>query len=214
VAARARAGAAEGLVAVADHQWAGRGRRGRTWEAPAGTALLCSVLLRPDLDPARRPLAAAAVAVAAADACAAQGPAVALKWPNDLVVGDAKLGGVLAEDHGGAVVVGLGVNLTWSPPGAARLGPVDGDGLLAAVLAGLGRLVGDWPAVAAAHRRRCATVGREVRVELPGGSCTGRAVDLSDEGHLVVDTAGGRRTFSAADVVHLRPRPASPRPAR
>lgn len=214
----AREGAPEGLVVVADVQRAGRGRRGRTWEAPAGSSLLVSVLLRPDLAPRRRHLCAAAAALAAAGACEdVAGVRPALKWPNDLVVGDAKLGGVLAEAEAGAVVVGLGLNVAWPSPlpaGAVDLAgaagrPVDRDGLLAAALRRLAGAAGDWDAVAPAYRAACATVGRAVRVQLAGGSFTGTAAGVSDDGHLLVDVAGGaRRTVAAADVVHLRPLPA------
>src|ERR1700731_1016213 len=98
----ARAGAPEGLVVVADHQTAGRGRLGRSWESPPGASLLASILLRPVLPPARLALCAGAVALAAADACAAlTGVEPRLKWPNDLVVGGRKLAGILAESDPG-----------------------------------------------------------------------------------------------------------------
>jgi BirA family transcriptional regulator, biotin operon repressor / biotin---[acetyl-CoA-carboxylase] ligase len=120
----ARAGAPEGVVAVADHQTAGRGRLGRSWEAPAGANLLLSVLLRPDIGPGDRHLATAAVALAAVDAIGEVGvPGVSIKWPNDLVDSTGrKLAGVLAEADlapGSAegqlapVVVGIGINVNW-----------------------------------------------------------------------------------------------------
>jgi BirA family biotin operon repressor/biotin-[acetyl-CoA-carboxylase] ligase len=131
----ARAGAPEGVVAVADHQTAGRGRLGRTWEAPAGANLLLSVLLRPELEPAQRHLATTAVALAAVDAIDASGSVevpgdgvgggpvvIGIKWPNDLVAPDGrKVAGVLAEADlapdrtmGPApVVVGIGINVNW-----------------------------------------------------------------------------------------------------
>jgi BirA family transcriptional regulator, biotin operon repressor / biotin---[acetyl-CoA-carboxylase] ligase len=124
----ARAGAPQGLVAVADYQTAGRGRQGRTWTAPPGSNLLASVLLRPLLPPPQRPLALAAVALAARDAVHdAVGIALGVKWPNDLVAPDGrKVAGALAEadtdtsvgDHtahgdGPAVVVGIGINCNW-----------------------------------------------------------------------------------------------------
>jgi BirA family biotin operon repressor/biotin-[acetyl-CoA-carboxylase] ligase len=118
----ARRGAAEGLVVVADHQSAGRGRLGRRWEAPRAANLLVSVLLRPRLPIAARHLASAVVALAAADACVAlSGVAVDVKWPNDLLVGDRKLAGVLAEADVGTedsspIVVGIGINVAWPPP--------------------------------------------------------------------------------------------------
>src|SRR5690242_13566930 len=95
---RARAGAPEGLVVVADHQRAGRGRLGRTWHAPVGGSLLASVLLRPTIAVERWPLTATAAAVAAADAVVAVCDLPArVKWPNDVLVGGRKLAGVLAE---------------------------------------------------------------------------------------------------------------------
>ncbi len=122
----ARRGAAEGVVAVAGHQSAGRGRLGRRWEAPAGSNLLVSVLLRPDLPADHRHLASAVVALAAADAVdAVAGLDVGIKWPNDLVGPDGrKLAGVLAEADlstldsrmvgaGAPIVVGIGINVNW-----------------------------------------------------------------------------------------------------
>jgi BirA family biotin operon repressor/biotin-[acetyl-CoA-carboxylase] ligase len=121
----ARAGAPEGVVAVADHQTAGRGRLGRVWEAPPGANLLVSVLMRPDLPSDQRHLVTAVVALAAVDAVAeVAGAAVGVKWPNDLLAPDGrKLAGVLAEADLSApvtgvalvppVVVGIGVNVNW-----------------------------------------------------------------------------------------------------
>ncbi|HEX3620736.1 MAG TPA: biotin--[acetyl-CoA-carboxylase] ligase [Acidimicrobiales bacterium] len=189
----ARAGAADGLVVGADHQTAGRGRRGRSWESRPGAALLVSVVLRP----APR-LVTLAAGLAAADACeaAVAGISVALKWPNDLLRDGAKLGGILTEVVGDAVVVGLGVNLGWAPDGAARLGPdVDRDAALRAYLAGLA----DPGDVLARYRQRCSTIGRRVRVQLPDGTLDGTAEAVDDEGRLVV----GGRPVSAGDVVHV-----------
>ena len=94
----ARAGAPEGAVAVADYQSAGRGRLGRRWEAPPGSNLLTSVLLRPALAVDELHLCTVAVALAAAAACeGGRGVVPELKWPNDLMVGGRKLGGILAE---------------------------------------------------------------------------------------------------------------------
>src|SRR5665213_2646554 len=117
----ARAGAPGGLVAVADHQTAGRGRLGRRWEAPAGANLLMSVLLRPDLPVEELHLSTVAMALATRSACsAATAGAVipVLKWPNDVMVGEGKLAGILAEtvpDAPGsrAVVVGMGLHVAW-----------------------------------------------------------------------------------------------------
>ena len=188
----ARAGAPDGVVVGADHQTAGRGRRGRSWESRPGGSLLVSVILRPA--PALVTLAAG---VAAAEACGAvAGVDVGLKWPNDLLVDGAKVGGILSELVAGAAVVGLGLNLGWAPAGAAALGPVDRDVLLDAYLAGLDA-GGD---VLGRYRDRCTTLGRRVRVDLPGATIEGVATDVDGDGRLLVEG----RAIAAGDVVHLR----------
>jgi len=188
-----RGGAGDGLVVVADHQTAGRGRRGRSWESRPGSSLLASVILRPVPG-----LVTLAAGLAAAEACeAVAGVAALLKWPNDVMGPKGKLGGILSEVVGDAVVVGVGLNLGWAPPGAAHMGVgVDRDALLQAWLAGL-----DGPAdILARYRERCATLGRPVRVELPSGTVEGVADDVDEQGRLVV----GGRPITAGDVVHLR----------
>ena len=119
---RARRGAPAGLVAVADHQTAGRGRLDRRWESPPGANLLASVLLRPGCGAEDVHLCAGAVALAGADACReVAGVEPVLKWPNDLLLDGAKLAGVLAEaEFAGstlsAVIVGIGINVAWPGP--------------------------------------------------------------------------------------------------
>jgi BirA family biotin operon repressor/biotin-[acetyl-CoA-carboxylase] ligase len=125
------------------------------------------------------------------------GVRAALKWPNDVLVDGVKVGGILSELIGDAAVVGLGINLSWAPEGAGCLGPaVDRDELLAAFLAGL-ETPGD---VLTRYRARCATLGRQVRVELPDSTLEGIAEAVDDQGRLVVDG----REITAGDVVHLR----------
>ena len=202
-------------MAVADHQTAGRGRLGRSWVSPPGASLLVSVLVRPDLTPRRRHLAAAAVGLAAAQACDdVAGFRPGLKWPNDLVADDAKLGGILAEAEGTAVVVGMGLNVDWPSDELAALGatclavharrPVDRDQLLSRFLERLGGWYGRWDEVAQAYRSSCVTVGRRVRVELRDGPLAGTALDVDDDGHLVVESDGRRHQIAAGDVVHLQ----------
>jgi BirA family transcriptional regulator, biotin operon repressor / biotin---[acetyl-CoA-carboxylase] ligase len=232
--AEARAGGAEGLVAVADHQTAGRGRLGRRWESPPGRSLLASVLLRPVVAPDRLFCCTGAVALATIEACAAVAGCVAqVKWPNDLVVADAKLAGVLAEADPGApggpdgsvaVVVGVGCNIDWAGPDGVQATslaeetgrPVERDVLLEALLDFLGPLVASLgtgtgqAAIVAELKRHSATLGRPVRVELatgPGATrvIEGRALDLSPDGHLLVEAPGGPVAVSAGDVIHLRP---------
>ena len=192
----ARAGAPDGTVVGAEHQTAGRGRRGRTWESAPGSSLLVSVVRRPV--PALVTLAAGLAAARACEAVA--GVAATLKWPNDILATGGKLGGILSELVGDAVVVGLGLNVDWRgplPAAAAALGPgADRGELLVAWLTAL-----DAPGdVLAGYRARCSTIGRRVRVELPGGSIEGTAEGITDEGALVVDG----RAILAGDVVHVR----------
>lgn len=216
---QARNGAGEGLVAVADEQTAGRGRLGRTWLAPPGSSLLMSVLLRPSgLPMDRLHLATAAVAMSGADAVALiAGFAPDLKWPNDLLVGTRKLAGVLTEVEGPAVVVGIGINCTWPeelPDEIADLAvaanhvagrPIHTGDVCDSLLEHLGeRLEAGWDAVARDYRLRCATVGKEVRVELADETFTGTAAEVEDDGSLLVDTDTGPRRVLAGDVVHLR----------
>ncbi len=224
--AQAHAGAPEGLVVVAEHQTAGRGRLDRRWESPPGTNLLASVLMRPACAPEDVHLCGGLVAVAAADACrVVAGVEPQLKWPNDLVVDGAKLAGVLAETQFVAgrlsgVVVGIGLNVSWPgpegaggtclealAPGADRL---DRSALLERMLEGIrsrrARLDDDEGRriLADEIRRRCGTIGREVQVVLPSEEVTGRAVTIDETGRLVVETSSGPRALSVGDVVYLR----------
>ncbi|MEV6397732.1 biotin--[acetyl-CoA-carboxylase] ligase [Streptomyces sp. NPDC051907] len=223
----------EGAVLVAEEQTAGRGRLDRSWTAPARSGLFFSVLLRPGPTvPVHRwgwlPLLAG---VASATGLAkAAGVDMSLKWPNDLLakVGgeERKVGGILAERAGGeAVVVGIGVNVTLREdelpvPAAGSLGlanavSTDRDPLLRAVLRSLEQWYGDWRAaegdpglsgLQAAYAAGCATLGRTVRAELPGGrSLTGEAAALDGDGRLVLRGEDGERhPVGAGDIVHLR----------
>jgi BirA family biotin operon repressor/biotin-[acetyl-CoA-carboxylase] ligase len=205
---RAAAGEPDGVVAVADEQTAGRGRLDRAWVAPPGAALLVSVLLRPRLPIERLHLVTLAAGLAAIDAVEALAHADArLKWPNDVVVDDRKLAGILAESDGaGAIVVGMGLNVRgdWFPPELAATATacaVDRDELLAVWLRAFDARLDSLDGVLDAARARSATIGRRVRVELAHEEFEGVATDLTSEGYLVVDG----RTISAGDVIHLRP---------
>lgn len=245
VMALAREGAPEGVVLVAGHQTAGRGRSGRTWTAPPGASLLCTVLLRPPAPVAS--LVTAALAVAAAEAVEVVGGfSPGLKWPNDLVVQDdtgttRKLAGILAEaewpagSHVAAgyrepatheratIAAGIGLNVDWPDDVpdeladiAVAINHVSGrhvsttdvlDALLDRLDRHYDRLVtGRSSAVLAEWRARSATLGQRVRVDLGADDVVGTAVDVTDEGHLVVETLeGDRRVLAVGDVVHLRP---------
>ena len=218
LAAAARNGAPSGTVLVTDHQTAGRGRLGRRWDAPPGASLLVSVLVRPSSAAAQRLHGATqAVGLSAQAACVdVAGFQPDLKWPNDLLVGSRKLAGVLAEALPGAVVLGMGLNVAWPPEptelaisaSSAAGRPVGRDELLAGYLGHLERRLAQWeeaPAdLHADYRVSLATLGRAVRVDLASGMIEGTAVDVADDGQLVVVSDGQRHLVSAADVVHLR----------
>ncbi|MFH8390445.1 biotin--[acetyl-CoA-carboxylase] ligase [Streptomyces sp. NPDC018036] len=226
-------GADEGAVLVAEEQNAGRGRLDRRWTAPARSGLFFSVVLKPAGVPVERwgwlPLLTG-VAVATALSRSA-GVDTALKWPNDLLVTvdgeERKAGGILAERAGSdAVVVGIGVNVSLRAdelpvPGAGSLAlagatTTDRDTVLRAVLRSLEEWYGRWrdaggdpvaSGLQETYAAGCATLGRTVRAELPGGrSVVGEAVALDGDGRLVIATKDGvREPVGAGDVVHLRP---------
>ncbi len=226
--ARAASGAPEGLVLATEEQAAGRGRLGRSWVTPPGTALAFSVLLRPSAIPAARhgwlPLIAG-ISVAAA-ARAVSGVDARLKWPNDVLIGDGKLAGILAEAAGAAVVIGIGMNVLTSPgelpagPGGLRPtsllaagAPVAREAVLTAILRALGERYErfrDNPdpkgcGLLAEYRDVSATLGRDVRVELPGAAIlAGHATGIDDDGRLLVTADGKEHALAAGDVVHLR----------
>jgi BirA family biotin operon repressor/biotin-[acetyl-CoA-carboxylase] ligase len=225
VAAAARDGAPEGLVLVAESQTAGRGRRDRSWTTPPRAGLTFSVLLRPAFPAAvwgwLPLLAGLALATPLSSLSELD---VALKWPNDVLVGERKLGGILTEVVGTGVVVGIGLNVSLRAdelpvPTATSLAiegsaVLDRDPVLRAVLrelerryVDLTRASGDAAAsgLAAAYRDACTTLGRDVRVELPGSQLLeGTAVDIDADGRLVIDAGGRRETVAAGDVVHVR----------
>ena len=227
VAAAARGGAAEGLVITAERQTAGRGRLDRQWQSPPRAGLALSVLLRPDVPPARLgwlPLLAG-VALAESVRRVARVDAY-LKWPNDLLLqGDRKTAGILAETADGAVVLGIGLNVTLREhelprPDATSLAlggaaATDRDPLLRALLRALadwyGRFVehgGDPEAsgLRESYVFHCGTIGRRVTVDLPGGAVlTGVATGVDGDGRLqVTDQARVMHPVAAGDVVHAR----------
>jgi BirA family transcriptional regulator, biotin operon repressor / biotin---[acetyl-CoA-carboxylase] ligase len=234
--------APEGQVLVAEEQTAGRGRLGRTWTSAPGAALTFSVLLRPvTVPPARRgwlPLLAG-VAVASAVRSVTEGGGGAgggknvdavLKWPNDVLVGDRKLAGILAEQSpdGSAVVIGTGINvatpadaLPVSPAGLPAISllvagaAVSREPLLAEVLRQLERWYLAFRAdpdpvrtgLLDAYRPLCTTLGQRVRVELPVGRfMTGVASGIDQDGRLLVadNPEDPPLAISAGEVVHAR----------
>jgi BirA family biotin operon repressor/biotin-[acetyl-CoA-carboxylase] ligase len=191
----ASAGAPHGTLVTAGAQTAGRGRQGRRWEAPAGSALLCSLVLR-EFDA----LLSLRVGLAVADVA---GEAARVKWPNDVQVEGRKVAGVLVEGrpHEGWAVVGIGVNVSGAPdlPEAAALRRDDVEGVLAELLRALeARLAEPKAAALNALRARDALLG--VRVRWDGGEGVGAGID--PDGGLRVTTDAGERVLSAGEV-HL-----------
>lgn len=203
-------------VLVADHQTAGRGRLGRRWDAPPAANLLCSLALDAGDDPQRaQHMVALALLGAARRLVDAE---LALKWPNDVIVVDSdgswrKVAGMLSVlASPTTVIVGIGVNLAWAPDGGARVVGPTGDlpdrwELLRAMLAEIDVLESSGPdAVFARYRSALDTIGRRVRVELPGdGAVEGRAVDVEPSGELrIIDACAVTHRIGIGDVVHLR----------
>ncbi len=228
ISRRWHAGAADGAttrgqVLVAERQTAGRGRLDRSWLSRSGAGLTVSLLLRPSLETARLgwlPMVVGTSLAATVQSFAGL-PAV-LKWPNDVLVDGAKLAGILTElvpaptPAPASVIVGFGLNVLAEPDElperstsllqlGAPLVALDRTGLLGRILGDLVTALAAWEAdpdqARPAYLARCATVGRQVRLMLPGGTAeTGTATDVDPDGRLVVDG----RAYSAADVVHLR----------
>jgi BirA family biotin operon repressor/biotin-[acetyl-CoA-carboxylase] ligase len=225
---RARSGAAEGLVVAAEHQTAGRGRLDRTWETPARSALTFSVLLRPTAPTAAWPWLPLLAGYAVDKALKAAGFEASVKWPNDVLLDGQKVAGILVErvetDAGPAAVVGVGLNvgmtaeelpvpeatsLAVASPGAVP----DRTQLLVSLLASLWESYTAWQEggdlagmrLAESYVAACATIGRQVRIDLPSGEVlNGTASGIDPSGRLLVEHGGGRTAVSAGDVVHVR----------
>lgn len=236
LAARFRDGEPPGLALVAEHQTAGRGRLDRGWVTPPRSALTVSFLCAPEEVPVVRwpwlpLLAGVAVVAAVRRTCPAVAAEVALKWPNDVLCADRKVAGILLErvEHAGraAAVVGIGLNVsqtadelpvaTATSLALAGAGEVDRTALLLALGDELATRVAAWAVVGgepaqlrSSYLSLCATIGRQVRVELPGEpALVGEAVDVDTDGRLVLRTgpqdAAVERRVGAGDVVHVRP---------
>lgn len=223
VASRAVAGAPPGLVVVADRQTAGRGRRGRPWEDRPGGSLLASELVLPP--PERATLLPLAVGLAIAGALEPQGVATQVKWPNDVLLdtgdGPKKCAGVLVEqrsDRGATfVIIGNGLNLDWRGAAAgeaewtsvAEVTGADVDrwevlaDLLVALDQRLDEVERDPVALLERYRGRASTLGRRVEVTRSADRVVGEAVDVDEDGALLVRDGERLVTVTAGDVVHV-----------
>ncbi|MEV0678293.1 biotin--[acetyl-CoA-carboxylase] ligase [Actinosynnema sp. NPDC050436] len=218
-------------VLIAEEQTAGQGRRGRGWVSPGGGLYLSALFAPTGVPAARLPWLTLLAGVALVRTAASVGVEATLKWPNDLLVGDRKAAGVLAEITAGhAVVVGIGLNVAALPPevapgvgglaptalGEHAPGPVDRAEVAVTLLTELDRLERLWrdaggdpvgTGLLDEYRAHCGTIGRSVRVELPGGHLAGTARSVGADGTLALrDDAGADHVVSAGDVVHLRVR--------
>jgi BirA family biotin operon repressor/biotin-[acetyl-CoA-carboxylase] ligase len=217
-------GAPDRTVVVADYQAAGRGRRGRLWDAPAGTSLLASILLRPSGTPARWGGYSLVSALAVADALARiAGVGARLKWPNDVLVGGRKIAGILLESRlaaaagpasagAGVIAIGIGVNLGQRafPAGLAARATsilletgrvVERDAALGALLEAFDgwrtRLEGEGLGpVRERWLAQADTIGRRVSVD----GVSGVAVDLDADGALVLEDGGRRHRVIAGEL--------------
>lgn len=219
----------DGTILAAEYQTAGRGRQNRRWAAPRGSSLLVSVLLHEPRQSALRTTITQVAAIAACDAIrASTGLEAMVRWPNDLVLQQKKVGGVLAEVReppGGAIaiVIGIGINC-WQqrahfPPELHRTAtsleieseqPVDRTAVGAALL----RKLDEWLVTASssdelseladAWRNRCADYGQRVTLLLDTRRYTGSIVDIAPDGDLIVELdQGGRRHFGAATTTRV-----------
>lgn len=227
VARLAQQGAEEGLTIVADEQTAGRGRLQRSWSSPKGAGLYCSVLLRPEFAPDRWPLLTFVAALATGDALLeASEINTDIKWPNDLLAGERKICGILAEaietPAGRAVVVGIGINLTEDAfpreltnvaTSVAREGRrPEREALLAALLKALARWYallheseGAVKIVAAWASRSSYAAGKLVQVTNGDEVLEGVTRGVENDGALRLETAGGMQLIRAGDVTRVRP---------
>lgn len=197
------------VLVVADAQTAGRGRGGSAWET-APRAVATSLSVRPAWAVVDWPLLPLVAAVAAARVLDCR-----LKWPNDLILADAKVGGILVEAGDGPTVIGMGVNLWWPDAPADRAAlwadePGRGEGeriatsWAEAVLDMIEAGPREWPRDF--YAARCITIGRAVTWDQGG---VGRAVGIADDGALVVETDSGTRHLRSGEVRHVRSGPTS-----
>ena len=218
----AEAGAPEGTLVVANEQTAGRGRAGRAWQTPRGAALAASFILRPRLKPARLGRVTMLGGLATAEAIEnVTGRRTLLKWPNDVLMDERKVAGVLAEsaiigDRIAHVVLGIGINANAGPAGpvqypAASLAeiigrPVDRAGLLVALSRRLGRWYAEigGEALQEAWQARLAWKGRQVTVQTGASVLEGLAQEVDADGSLILRLASGELAAVVAGDVSLR----------
>ncbi len=212
----AAAGAPHGTVVHADEQAAGRGRFGRTWFSPPGNLYL-SVLLRLDLPPERGPELSFVTAITVAETIDALLPKQStsqLKWPNDVLVNDGKIAGILVESDNGAQIIGIGVNVLEAPRnapyktatlvGAGGIATVDGARDI--LLDSLAKYLTAWTEhgfepIRAAWLERAHPIGTALRASIGGRTEEGLFAGIDESGALLLDTPDGRKRILAAEVI-------------
>lgn len=208
-------GAPHGTVVHADEQTSGRGRLSRRWLSPPGNLYL-SIVLRPGAAAARTPEIGFVAALAVADAVDALLPRHArasLKWPNDVLVNDGKIAGILAEQAGDAIILGIGIDVLQAPGGVPhKVSSIVGCGGLATVdgardrlLAALRNWLDVWEhdgfaPIRMAWLARAHPAGSTLNVQLGDRFLNGRFAGLDDDGALLLDTPDGRSRIVAGDV--------------
>lgn len=219
---RARELASEGeenVVVIADTQTGGRGRLNREWASPSGGIWL-SLLLRPTVPATHAPIVTMAAAVATARAVESTGVEPAIKWPNDVLIDDQKVAGILTEMEGEAdriswLVVGIGLNANFDDDQLpaesaatslqAMTGAVDRRDCVQMILETMTELLDDQDEILPAWRNRSGTLGQRVRVDTPEGVVEGEAVDVEFPGVLLVENSNGTERVTVGDCEHLRP---------
>lgn len=211
----AREGAAHGTVVHADEQTAGRGRLSRRWLSPPGNVYL-SVVLRPGLPVARTVEIGFVAALAVADAVDALLPRQlrsTLKWPNDVLLRDGKIAGILSDQADDALILGIGLNVLQAPSGMShQVSTIVGCGGLATVDGARDRLLtslASWfdiwqqegfAPIRAAWLARAHPIGSSLNVRLGEHFVAGTFAGIDDDGALLLDTSDGRLRIVAGDV--------------
>ncbi|HOP30507.1 MAG TPA: biotin--[acetyl-CoA-carboxylase] ligase [Spirochaetota bacterium] len=223
----AAAGAPEGSIVIADRQKAGKGRMGRAWSSPAGKNVYISVILRPGIPPYLAPRLTIVTAVALSDTLIESGvPGHRIKWPNDILVGDKKISGILTEMKGDTdsiefIITGIGININASladyPPELQSTvtslniilnRTTDRNDFTALLLSNLEKyynrfLMGEFSGILSTWKERADIINREIKVQQFNETFTGRVIDLNEDGNLLVDTGMEIKTVNSGDINYL-----------
>jgi len=218
-------GAPEGTIVIAESQSSGKGRLGKKWISPSGGVWM-TIILRPDIPPRQAPQLTLVTGVAVAETLSKEcGLDVGIKWPNDILIGNKKVSGILTEaitnQELDFVVVGIGIDLNVDldsfPPelreGATSLKreldrDIPGVKLVQNFLADFENLynefkAGNFPEILAEWRRLSKTIGRQVEVRKRGRVVTGEAVGVNKDGMLILETEDGLRKVISGECIHL-----------